>query len=187
MEKAAEASLPTEFGDFTISIYKTGEKEHAILTKEPFEDNPLVRIHSQCLTGDTFHSKKCDCCDQLAVSLKRIGKEGGILIYLNQEGRGIGLANKIKAYALQEQGRDTVQANEELGFKPDQRSFQCAADVLKELGITKIRLLTNNPEKIKALEKEGIQAERVSIITDPTEHTRTYLKTKKDKMGHLID
>ncbi|MDA1197121.1 MAG: GTP cyclohydrolase II [Nanoarchaeota archaeon] len=187
MQKAAEAHLPTDYGDFIISIYKTGEKEHAILTREPFSDNPLVRIHSQCLTGDTFHSKKCDCHAQLEASLKQIGKEGGIIIYLNQEGRGIGLANKIKAYALQEQGRDTVEANEELGFKPDQRSFQCAADVLKELNITAIRLLTNNPEKIKALEAEGIQVtERISLVTDSNEHSKEYMQTKKDKMGHLI-
>tara|TARA_Y100000310_G_scaffold227830_1_gene230106 strand:+ start:3670 stop:4233 length:564 start_codon:yes stop_codon:yes gene_type:complete len=187
MEKAAQANLPTEYGDFTITVYTTGEKEHAILIKEPYQDNPLVRIHSQCLTGDTFHSKKCDCHAQLEASLKQIGQEGGIIIYLNQEGRGIGLANKIKAYALQEQGRDTVQANEELGFKPDQRSFQCAADVLKELNIKKVRLLTNNPDKIKSLEKEGIEvSERISLITNTNEHSKEYMQTKKDKMGHLI-
>ena len=188
MQKKAEASLPTEFGNFKAIVYETEKENHLILVNGDIKENMLVRVHSQCLTGDTFHSLKCDCQKQLQTAMEKIGKEGGILLYLNQEGRGIGLANKIKAYKLQEQGMDTVEANEKLGFTADQRDYTEAAKILKDLDIKSIKLLTNNPEKIKGLEEAGIKiTERIPLQIPSTKHSEEYLKTKKEKLGHLID
>jgi 3,4-dihydroxy 2-butanone 4-phosphate synthase / GTP cyclohydrolase II len=152
-------------------------------------DEPtLVRVHSQCLTGDVFGSHRCDCGEQLAQALEMIEKEGhGVLLYLYQEGRGIGILNKLKAYALQDEGHDTVQANEELGFKPDLRDYGIGAQILRALGLGKIRIMSNNPRKIVGLEAYGLEmVERVPIEVKPKQHNIKYLKTKQDKMGHLI-
>lgn len=188
--KAASAKLPTLYGTFKIFIYKSTDcREHValILGKAPGKI-VLTRIHSQCLTGDTFFSLKCDCGDQLKISLEKIQKTGsGILIYLNQEGRGIGLINKIKAYALQEKGHDTVEANKTLGLAVDARDYKIAAYILKDLGILRINLLTNNPDKIKQLKKYGIEiAKTTSLEISPNNINHSYLLTKKDKLGHLL-
>jgi GTP cyclohydrolase II len=150
---------------------------------------PLVRIHSQCLTGDVFHSLRCDCRAQLELSLARIAEEErGLLIYEHQEGRGIGLLNKLRAYELQDQGADTVEANERLGFQADHRNYELPADILHYFGVRQVRLLSNNPEKIAALERAGIRvAERVPCVVEPTDTTETYLRTKKEKLGHLLE
>ena len=149
---------------------------------------PLVRIHSQCLTGDVFASTRCDCGDQLKVAMKAIRKEGrGAIIYHPEEGRGIGLLNKLLAYELQDQGIDTVEANAKLGFNADERDYSACGEILKDLGISNVRLLSNNPGKVKALERSGIQVlERISIEVQPSRSTKYYLKTKKDKLGHLL-
>ena len=150
---------------------------------------PLVRIHSECLTGDVFHSLRCDCRAQLELSLERIAEEDrGILIYEHQEGRGIGLLNKLRAYELQDQGADTVEANERLGFKADLRSYQLPGEILRFFRLTSVRLLSNNPEKVEAVERAGIRVtERVACVAAPLDSTETYLRTKKTKMGHLIE
>jgi 3,4-dihydroxy 2-butanone 4-phosphate synthase/GTP cyclohydrolase II len=187
----AESSLPIEgHGDFTITVFSNtlDDKEHFVLSKPVMHDAPpLVRIHSECITGDLFHSTRCDCGEQLERSLALIGKEGGYLIYLRQEGRGIGLTNKIKAYALQSAGLDTVEANLQLGFLTDQRSFAIAYQLLKHFGVSRVRLLTNNPEKINALATYGIEVvERSPLAVHPTGENQRYLRTKKEKMGHLL-
>ncbi len=190
VKKSATAKLPTDLGEFSIIIYEGGDgKEHAVLQAGgSLKEDVLVRIHSQCLTGDVFHSVKCDCRGQLEMAMKAIAKEGGLLIYLQQEGRGIGLANKIKAYALQDQGMDTVEANKKLGFAPDQRNYEVAASILKDIGVSSIRLLTNNPEKIQGLEEHGINiTQRVPLRSREHPQARNYLRTKKEKMGHLLD
>jgi GTP cyclohydrolase II len=148
-----------------------------------------VRIHSQCLTGDVFHSLRCDCRAQLELSLGRIAEEGrGLLVYEHQEGRGIGLLNKLRAYELQDEGADTVEANERLGFESDLRSYELPGAILRHFELTKVRLLSNNPEKVEAVERAGIEVvERIPCLVDPVESTEAYLRTKKDKMGHLID
>ena len=181
-----QSKLPTKYGLFDLYAFRTGEGEHLCLVKAPLPKNPLLRIHSECLTGDVFASQRCDCQSQLHASLKKIKKEGaGILIYLRQEGRGIGLFNKIRAYALQDKGFDTVEANEQLGFKADARKYSIAIEIVKRFGITKVRLLTNNPDKVKSLAKEGIKVEQIPlIILSPT--TKKYLHTKKEKLGHLL-
>jgi GTP cyclohydrolase II len=186
VEFIAKANLPTCFGAFEVYAFKSSDgKEHvALMSGESEEVN--VRIHSKCLTGDTFCSLRCDCRAQLEASLELIGKEGGVLIYLDQEGRGIGLANKIKAYALQEHGRDTVDANKELGFDADLRDYSVAAGILTFLRIKKIKLITNNPQKMKGLEGDGIEIiERIPLNTAPNKFNKHYLETKKKKMGHL--
>jgi len=190
VKKISEAELPTKFGMFTISIYKDlrNGKEHAILTTGDLKEPVLTRIHSKCLTGDTFSSLRCDCQEQLHKSMEAVQKNGsGVIIYHNEEGRGIGLANKIKAYTLQEQGFDTVEANISLGFASDERNYYVAADILHDLGISKINLLTNNPEKSEAMEHCGINVvKRISIETAPNKYNKKYLETKKEKMHHQL-
>ncbi|MFW6139908.1 MAG: bifunctional 3,4-dihydroxy-2-butanone-4-phosphate synthase/GTP cyclohydrolase II [Acidobacteriota bacterium] len=194
VKKTEEADLPTKYGHFKIMIFEdTIYKEHhvALVKGEIKKDEPtLVRAHSQCLTGDTFHSKRCDCGEQLILSMKMIEKEGrGVILYMmDHEGRGIGLVNKIKAYALQEKGVDTVEANQKLGFKPDQRDYGIGAQILVSLGITKLRLVTNNPRKFIGLSGYGLEiAERMPIEVPPNDKNLKYLKTKKEKMGHILE
>lgn len=191
VEKQSEAKLPTLFGEWTIKIYRSlvDGKEHVALVKGQIQNKPtLVRVHSECFTGDLLGSLRCDCQDQLLASMELIDKAGeGVLLYMRQEGRGIGLANKIKAYALQDQGRDTVEANEELGFKPDLREYGVGAQILRDLGLTKLKLITNNPRKIVGLEGHGLEVvERVHLNIRPHEHNAKYLKVKKEKLGHLF-
>lgn len=194
--RAAGANLPTAWGDFRILVYRdipTG-KEHAAIIKgdvaeKDCPDPVLVRVHSECLTGDIFGSRRCDCGPQLAESLRRIEKEGrGVILYLRQEGRDIGLTSKILAYELQEQGLDTVEANLQLGHPVDGRTYDAARDILNDLGVHCVRLLTNNPTKIEALQKLGFNCvERVPLEITPNRVNRSYLETKKDKMGHMLD
>lgn len=191
IEDIANAKLPTEFGEFRIVAFKTKDTlSHAAIIKGVItgKENVLARIHSECLTGDVFHSLKCDCRQQLECALKMISIEKeGMVIYLRQEGRGIGLFNKIKAYELQDRGMDTVEANEKLGFKADQRDYSLAAEILKKLKVKSIILLTNNPEKIKGLEGMGIKVSgREKLVVDSNRFNEHYLKTKNKKMGHLI-
>jgi len=195
ISKVLSVFLPTEFGDFNLILYKDllENNPHLALVKgdlklKKSKDSVLVRVHSQCLTGDIFHSLKCDCGNQLHKALKMIEKEGrGVLIYLPQEGRGIGLEKKLEAYVLQNQGFDTVEANHKLGFPDDLRNYGIGAQILTDLGLTKIRLLTNNPRKVVGLEGYGIKiVERISIEETPNPHSEKYLKTKKEKMGHVI-
>jgi len=189
--REAEASLPTAYGSFKMVgfVNKLNAEHHVALVKGDIVDGDevLVRVHSECLTGDAFHSLKCDCGEQLAAALAAIEKEGkGILVYLRQEGRGIGLINKIKAYKLQEEGMDTEEANIALGFPPDLRDYGIGAQILSELKAKKIRLLTNNPKKVVGLKGHGIEiVERVPLVMDTNLHNEKYFSTKKEKMGHL--
>ncbi len=192
VEEVVSTILPTEFGDFKSVVFRNVliDQIHIALVKGDIEpDVPtLVRVHSQCLTGDVFGSFRCDCGDQLKKSMQMIGEEGqGVLLYLYQEGRGIGIVNKMKAYALQDEGKDTVQANEALGFKPDLREYGIGAQILHKLGLSKIRLMTNNPRKIVGLEGYGLEmVERVPIEVSPRKDNIKYLETKRQKMGHMI-
>jgi 3,4-dihydroxy 2-butanone 4-phosphate synthase/GTP cyclohydrolase II len=192
VQRVAEAKLPTPFGEFKVIAYKssTDPDEHlALVMGDVNTDEPvLVRVHSQCLTGDVFHSLRCDCGEQIEMAMKRIAEEGrGVVLYMRQEGRGIGIHNKIKAYALQDKGMDTVEANVELGFKPDQRDYGIGAQILADLGIHKMRLMTNNPKKMSGLESYGLTiTEQLPITTQPNPHNRNYLKTKQKKLGHLL-
>jgi len=185
-----KVNLPTEYGQFSLFLYESliDRSEHIALIKGDITDKPiLVRAHSECLTGDIFLSRRCDCGNQLQRSLEIIGREGGVLLYLRQEGRGIGLKNKIKAYSLQEKGVDTVEANRLLGFPSDLRDYGIGAQILADLGVKRIRLLTNNPKKIIGLEGYGLEIiERVPIKIEEAEYSRHYLETKKKKMDHMI-
>jgi 3,4-dihydroxy 2-butanone 4-phosphate synthase/GTP cyclohydrolase II len=193
VRKAVRAHLPTRYGDFEIIVYENqlDNLEHLALIKGDLSgDEPvLVRVHSECFTGDTLGSLRCDCADQLHAAMLQIEKEGrGAILYMRQEGRGIGLVNKLRAYCLQEHGRDTVEANEELGFKPDLRDYGIGAQMLVDLGLKKIRLLTNNPTKIVGLQGYDIEiVERVPLECQPNENNIHYLQTKKEKMGHLLE
>jgi GTP cyclohydrolase II len=195
LQKVAEADFPTRFGKFRIfgfAYVSGGELEEIVALKMGDLDHggpPLVRIHSQCLTGDVFHSLRCDCRAQLELALETIAREGrGLLVYENQEGRGIGLLNKLRAYELQDHGADTVEANEQLGFLPDLRGYEAPAAVVRYFELWAVRLMSNNPEKVQALEKAGVRvAERVPSIVEPLESTADYLRTKREKMGHLLE
>ena len=192
IQREVSTNLPTKYGKFRISLYKsqTDNKEHIALVKGKIspEIPTLVRVHSECLTGDVFGSLRCDCNAQLIASMQQIEKEGrGVVIYMRQEGRGIGLANKLKAYSLQDDGLDTVEANEKLGFRADLRDYGIGAQILRDLGVGKMRLLTNNPKKIIGLTGYGLEmVERVPLEIHPNEYNDRYLKTKRDKLGHLI-
>jgi GTP cyclohydrolase II len=196
LHKVAEADFPTRFGQFRIygfeGRYADRQEEAVVLEMGDLEDGsraPLVRIHSQCLTGDVFHSLRCDCRAQLELALNMIAGEGrGLLIYEHQEGRGIGLLNKLRAYELQDNGADTVEANEQLGFESDLRNYELPGEILRYFGLKNVRLLSNNPEKVRAVEGAGIQVEeRVPCIVPALVSTEAYLRTKKEKMGHLLE
>jgi GTP cyclohydrolase II len=194
LRKIAEADFPSRYGHFRIYGFDggaEGEPEEAVVLRmgDLEGDPPLVRIHSECLTGDVFHSLRCDCRAQLELALESIGREGrGLLIYEHQEGRGIGLLNKLRAYELQDQGADTVEANEQLGFEADLRGYQLPGAILRYFGLRAVRLMSNNPEKIQALERAGVRVtERVPCLVAPMESTEDYLRTKKEKFGHLLD
>src|SRR5215813_9324644 len=192
--KVAEAEFPTEFGLFRIygfeSVSGDRSEEAVVLKMGDFADGepPLVRIHSQCLTGDVFHSLRCDCRAQLEIALKAIAQEGsGLLIYEHQEGRGIGLLNKLRAYELQDQGADTIEANEQLGFESDLRNYELPGAILHYFGLSAIRLMSNNPEKVDAVEQAGVRVvERIPCIADVVETRKAYLVTKREKMGQLF-
>jgi GTP cyclohydrolase II len=193
VERVAEARLPTEWGEFQIAGYRslTSSEEFVVLYKgEMRPDVPtLVRIHSQCLTGDVFGSKKCDCGDQLHRTMQMIDEEGrGAIVYQQQEGRGIGIINKIRAYALQDEGADTVEANERLGLAVDSREYRQCAEVLFDLGLCQVKVISNNPGKLLALEEAGLEiTERISIEVPSSPPAAKYMQTKKEKMGHLLD
>ena len=192
VEKVAVANLPTQIGKFKIAGYRsqTSNEEFVVLFKGKMQANfpTLVRIHSQCLTGDVFGSIKCDCGQQLEKAMELIEQAGrGAIVYQQQEGRGIGIINKIRAYALQDEGADTVEANERLGFVVDGRNYQQCAEILFDLGLCKVRVMSNNPDKLDALEKAGLQVvERVPIEVETREPAAHYLRTKKEKLGHLL-
>jgi 3,4-dihydroxy 2-butanone 4-phosphate synthase/GTP cyclohydrolase II len=192
VRRAAEAPLPTGYGAFTAVAYENDvdRNQHVALVKGRWRENEpvMVRVHSKCLTGDVFGSERCDCGPQLHAALRQIERAGkGVLLYLDQEGRGIGLANKLKAYNLQDQGFDTAEANVKLGFKPDLRDYGIGAQILRDLGVRRMRLLTNNPKKIVGLEGYGLEmVERVPIEMPPTRRNRQYLVAKRDKLGHLL-
>ena len=193
VERVAEALLPTDFGEFRIIGYRSlnsNEEFVALVRGELQNDRPtLVRVHSQCLTGDVFGSTKCDCGQQLRTAMRMIEREGrGAMVYQLQEGRGIGILNKIRAYALQDEGADTIEANEKLGLAVDLRCYEQCAEILRDLGLTRVRLMSNNPDKVRALEVAGLKVvERVSLAIPPADAARHYLRTKKEKMGHLLE
>jgi 3,4-dihydroxy 2-butanone 4-phosphate synthase/GTP cyclohydrolase II len=190
IKRIISVDMPTDYGDFILTAFKQidTDQEHLVLQKGTWEPSEpvLVRVHSSCVTGDIFHSLRCDCGEQLAKSMEMIEKEGkGAIIYINQEGRGIGLVNKLKAYKLQEQGLDTVEANLQLGFKMDERDYGVGAQIIREIGITKMRLMTNNPTKRAGLIGYGLEiVENIPIVVEPNPHNKKYFDTKRDKMGH---
>lgn len=190
LERIAEAKLPTPFAEFRVTVYKSGDgKEHVVLALGDLAGAPpLVRVHSECLTGDALFSLRCDCGAQLKAAMQRIADEGrGAILYLRQEGRGIGLANKIRAYELQDRGADTVEANHQLGFPADAREYGLAVELLRQLGLCHIRLMTNNPRKLDALKKDGIEiVERVPLESGRNPYNEKYLAAKAAKLGHLF-
>ena len=191
IRKTVESNLPTKYGSFKVIAYEDcNHGQHLALVKGEVKgkENVFVRVHSECLTGDALGSLRCDCGPQLEKALQIIGKNDGVLLYMAQEGRGIGLMNKIAAYHLQDHGMDTVQANLKLGFRADARDYTIGAQILADLGLSTIKLLTNNPKKIEGLEKYKLQIiERVPIISKPTKLNRKYLNTKKEKLGHYLE
>ncbi|MCK4372776.1 MAG: GTP cyclohydrolase II, partial [candidate division Zixibacteria bacterium] len=193
VEKVETVDLPTDYGHFKLHLYRseTDDHHHLALTKGEVagQKNVLVRVHSSCLTGDVFGSRRCDCGTQLHAAMQAVEKEGcGVVLYMRQEGRGIGLVNKILAYKLQEAGRDTVEANEELGFEADLRDYGIGAQILVDLGLTSIRILTSNPRKVVGLKGYGLElTERVPLEALPSRHNQAYLETKRDKLGHLLN
>jgi 3,4-dihydroxy 2-butanone 4-phosphate synthase / GTP cyclohydrolase II len=192
VERVVSVRLPTEYGEFRAIAYRelASDKAHVAIVKGDVDgaEDVLVRVHSECLTGDTFHSFRCDCGEQLETAMRRIEEEGrGVVLYLRQEGRGIGLINKLRAYELQEQGRDTVEANLELGFSADAREYGIGSQILADLGLTTIRVLTNNPMKIEGISGFGLTVvSQEPLETHPTDENRRYLETKRDKLGHTI-
>jgi 3,4-dihydroxy 2-butanone 4-phosphate synthase / GTP cyclohydrolase II len=194
VKRVTSSVLPTKYGRFKIlgyeAVTRRRKSSYVVLVKGELgtASTPLVRIHSQCLTGDVFASTRCDCGDQLKFAMREINKAGnGVIIYHPEEGRGIGLLNKLLAYELQDKGADTVEANRELGFEDDERDYAACAEILQDLGVLRIRLLSNNPQKLKALESAGLQVlERVSIEMTPRRSRQNYMKTKKEKLGHLL-
>ena len=193
VERVAEARLPTEFGEFRILGYRslTSNEEFVVLARGELRQDraTLVRIHSQCLTGDVFGSVKCDCGQQLRTAMKLIAREGrGAIVYQQQEGRGIGIINKIRAYALQDDGADTIEANERLGLAVDLRCYEQCAEILGDLGVTRVRLMSNNPDKMQTLKEMGLKVvERISLAIPPNDEARDYLRTKKERMGHFLE
>lgn len=189
IEKSTQAKLPTKYGNFIIKVYKHNAQEHLLVMSENFHDLkiPNVRIHSECLTGDTFGSLKCDCQNQLQLAIKFIAKEGGMIIYHRQEGRNIGLLNKVNAYALQDKGRDTIEANLELGFAEDERDYSVVKEIFTDLKLKDIKLITNNPEKIEYIKSLGVNiVSRIPAITPKNCYNDEYINVKKEQMGHLL-
>jgi len=179
------ANLPSKFGNFKVKAFKEGQKEHLVIYTENLDEIPIVRVHSECLTGDAIGSLKCDCRDQLEFALELAAQTDGMVIYLRQEGRNIGLVNKINAYSLQDQGLNTIEANHQLGFAADERTYEIVTFILHHFNIHKIKLLTNNPDKVNSISDIEI-VERVPIIMESNKHNKDYLDVKKDKMGHMI-
>jgi len=179
------ANLPSRFGEFKVKAFKEGDKEHLVIYKEPLDSVPIVRVHSECLTGDAIGSLKCDCRDQLEYALKMAQETNGMVIYLRQEGRNIGLLNKINAYALQDKGLNTVEANHQLGFRADERTYEIVTYILHNFDVNKIKLLTNNPDKVNSISDIEI-VERVPIIMETNEYNKEYISTKKEEMGHFF-
>ena len=179
------ANLPSKFGNFKVKAFKENEKEHLVIYTENIQEIPIVRVHSECLTGDALGSLKCDCRDQLEYGLELASKTDGMVIYLRQEGRNIGLLNKINAYSLQDKGANTIEANHQLGFKADERTYEIVTFILNHFNIKKIKLLTNNPDKINSISDIEI-VERVPIIMESNKYNEEYIQTKKDEMGHLF-
>jgi len=189
-EPLVEARLPTKYGTFRIIAFPgdSADKENLALVMGEVEGEILIRIHSECFTGDVLHSMRCDCGEQLDLAMKKISKEGkGIIIYLRQEGRGIGLVNKLKAYNLQDDGMDTVEANIALGFNAEMRRYEGAVEILENLGVKKIKLMTNNPAKVEDLEKAGFEVEQIGHSAEPNEENKDYLRTKASKMNHKLE
>ncbi|MEA3330957.1 MAG: GTP cyclohydrolase II [Campylobacterota bacterium] len=185
IEISQVANLPSRFGDFKVKAFKEGEKEHLVIYTENLDEVPIVRVHSECLTGDAIGSLKCDCRDQLEYALEMAEKTKGMVIYLRQEGRNIGLLNKINAYALQDRGYNTVEANHQLGFRADERTYEIVTQILHHFNIKKIKLLTNNPDKVNSISDIEI-VERIPIIMKTNKHNEGYINTKKAEMGHLF-
>ncbi len=189
-EPLVEARLPTKYGTFRIIAFPgdNSDKENLALVMGKVEGEILIRIHSECFTSDVLHSMRCDCGEQLDLAMKKISKEGkGIIIYLRQEGRGIGLVNKLKAYNLQDDGMDTVEANIALGFNAEMRRYEGAVEILENLGVKKIKLMTNNPAKVEDLEKAGFEVEQIGHSAEPNEENKDYLRTKASKMNHKLE